>query len=604
MAPPVQTERIIFQCFHSYQASRVNDVPAKCKTGTHYVCLRRAAFSPLVLLFLSLVTLVSLVPPVAAAPRVQVRGNSRLEVRASGPRDRIQVSGTLRDETGSPVPDALVVLTPMADSTMDIPWKTVGSCSGEGGAGAGTVEHAVVTDSMGGFCVVGSLARGEALVRLVYAGGPLHEGTRSEVLWNAQQQPLTVSFAPRPERVDLDGQRVVIFARATTPPGVSSQGLTLVLTEDEGRALATTMTDEAGAAHFDFASSAMQGPGIGTLHVTFPGREDLATTSASATVTRTARVRLAAQQQEVRGDPSRGLVVRVQALTSRGPASSGTIEASLDHDVVGTGHVADGWADVVMTFRPRRDTGSHGVTLRYRPDAPYFEQAGSISVAVIAVQPSLWLRAVPLVLAALVGTWLLRGWWRPKRRERQAMARPSVKGVSSLEIVRPLNTRDRWTGKVVDAHDESPIAHARVRVVVPTFLELDVVVDERTNARGIFEFVLRTAEKDLRLRVESEFHGEIDRPLPPASEMVVALVSRRRLLLDRLVRWARRSGKPWHQQPDPTPGHVARVARGQRGDAVARWAERVEAGAYGPDPVDYRSEKEVRDMEPRGQPLR
>lgn len=451
---------------------------------------------------------------------------------------------------------------------------------------------------------MGSLARGEALVRLVYAGGALHEGTRSEVLWNAHQQPLTVSFAPRPERIDLDGQRVVVFARATAPLGVSSQGLALVLTEDEGRTLARATTDDAGAAHFDFASSAMQGPGIGTLHVTFPGREDLATTSATATVTRTVRVRLAAQQQEVRGDPSRGLVVRVQALTSRGPASGGTIEASLDHDVVGTGHVVDGWADVVLTFRPRRDTASHGVTLRYRPDAPFFEQAGSISLAVIAIQPSPWLRAVPLILAALVGTWLLRGWWRPKRRERQAMARPSVKGVSSLEIVRPLKTRDRWTGRVVDAHDESPIARARVRVVVPTFVDLDIVVDATTDEHGLFEFVLRTAEKDLRLRVESEYHGEIDRPLPPASEMVVALVSRRRHLVDRLVRWARRAGKPWHQEPDPTPGHVARVARGQRGDAVALWAERVEAGAYGPDPVDHRSEKEVRDMEPRGQPLR
>jgi hypothetical protein len=466
------------------------------------------------------------------------------------------------------------------------------------------VEHTVETDSMGGFCVVGSLGRSEALVRLVYAGGALHEGTRSEVLWNAHQQPLTVSFAPRPERVDLDGQRVLIFARAAAPAGVSSHGLALVLTEDEGRPLATATTDEAGAAHFDFPSSAMQGPGIGTLQVTFPGREDLAGASATATVTRSARVRLTAQQKELRGDPSRGLVLRVQADTSRGPANGGTIEASLEHDVVGTGHVVDGWADVVLTFRPRRDTKSHGVTLRYRPDAPYFEQAGSIGVNVIAVQPSLWLRAVPVVLAALVGTWLLRGWWRPKRRERQADVRPSVKGVASLEIVRPLSTRDRWTGRVVDAHDESPIARARVRVVVPTFVDLDVVVDTRTDEQGLFEFVVRTAEKDLRLRVESEYHGEIDRPLPPASEMVVALVSRRRHLVDRLVRWARRAGKPWHQEPDPTPGHVARVARGQRGDAVALWAERVEAGAFGPDPVDYRSEKEVRDMEPRGQPLR
>jgi hypothetical protein len=516
----------------------------------------------------------------------------------------LQIAGSLRDEAGSAIPDALLVVTPMADTSATIPWRSVGRCSEDGSSGAGTFDHAVTTDASGAFCIVGTLARSEALFRVVYAGGPLHEGTRSDILWNARQQPLSVAFAPRPERIDLDAPRVLVFARVTTPPGSSGKGLRLVLTGEDGQDLASAQTDASGFAHFDVPSAALSGPGMGNLTASFSGTDDLAPAHTTATVTRSVRVRLTAHENEVRGDPARGLTVQVRADSSRGAVPTGAVEATLDHELVGVGAVVDGSADVVLTYRPTRDTPHRTVQLRYRPDAPFYEQAGSIAVAVTAVAPSPWLRAVPVVLAAAVAGWLVRGWWRPRRREREKTPRPTLRGESSVDVVRPSPARDQWTGRVVDAHDGSPIAGARVRVVVPSFVDLDVVVDTRTDASGAFDFRIHTAEKDLRLLVESSYHAEVERPLPPASEMVVALASRRRLLLDRLVRWARRGGKPWHQEPDPTPGHVIRVARGHRGDAVAVWAERVERGAYGPDPVDQRLEKEVRDLEPRGQALR
>jgi hypothetical protein len=564
---------------------------------------RRVAFTFLIQ-FMLCAAASTWLSPIVAAPRVQVRGASRLEVRASGPRDQLQVAGTLRDEAGSAIPDALLVVTPMADSSAAIPWRSVGRCSEEGSSGAGTIDHTVTTDTSGAFCLVGALARGEALLRVVYAGGPLHEGTRTDILWNARQQPLSIAFVPRPERVDLDAPRVLVFARASAPPGSSSEGLRLVLTGENGQDLASTLSDASGSAHFDFPSTALDGPGMGNLTASFSGTDDLAAAHTTATITRSVRVRLTAREDEVRGDPSRGLTVQVRADSSRGPVPTGAVEATLDHEVVGAGAVVDGSADVVLTYRPTRDTAPRTVLLRYRPDAPFYEQAGSIPVTVTAVAPSPWLRAVPIALAIVVAGWLVRGWWRPRRREREKTPQPTLRGESSVDIVRPSPARDRWTGKVVDAHDGSPIADARVRVVVPSFVDLDVVVDARTDASGAFDFTVHTAEKDLRLLVESPYHAEVERPLPPASEMVVALASRRRLLLDRLVRWARRGGKPWHQEPDPTPGHVIRVARGHRGDAVAVWAERVERGAYGPDPVDQRLEKEVRDLEPRGQALR
>lgn len=564
---------------------------------------RRVAFTFLIQLLLCAVP-VTWQNPTVAAPRVQVRGASRLEVRASGPRDQLQVAGTLRDETGSAIPDALLVVTPMADSSAAVPWRSIGRCSEEGASETGTVDHTVTTDASGAFCLVGTLARSDALLRVVYAGDPLHEGTRSDVLWNARQQPLSVAFAPRPERVDLDAPRVLVFARVTAPPGSSANDLLLELTGEAGQDFASSRTDATGAAHFDFASKALDGPGMGNLTVAFAGSDDLSPAQTTATITRAVRVRLAAQEDEVHGDPSRGVTVRVRVDSSRGPVPSGAVEAALDHEVVGVGPVVDGTADVVLTYRPTRDAPPRTVVLRYRPDAPFYEQAGSVAVTVVAVAPSPWLRAVPIVLAGVVAGWLVRGWWRPRRREREKTPRFTLRGESSVDIVRPSPARDHWTGRVVDAHDGTPIGGARVRVVVPSFVDLDVVVDARTDAAGAFDFKVHTSEKDLRLLVESPYHTEVERPLPPASEMVVALVSRRRLLLDRLIRWARRGGKPWHQEPDPTPGHVIRVARGHRGDAVAVWAERVERGAYGPDPVDQRQEREVRDLEPRGQAVR
>jgi len=495
----------------------------------------------------------------------------------------------------------------MMGSSTPMAWQGIADCSTDGPlSGAGLVDHTATTDSVGGFCLVGALPTSEASIRIVYGGGPLHDGTRNEVLWNARRQPSSLRFAPRPERIDLDAERVMIFARVTGPEGVSTRGLPLRLTDGDGGTLASARTDESGAAHFDFPSSKLPGPGIGTLRAAFDGRGDLAAATATATVTRSVRVRLRLEQDRVSGDPSRGVLVGVHADTSRGPAQGGTVEAVLDQAVVGAAPVVDGTAEVISTFRPRRETSSYGVSFRYRPDTPYYEASGTAGATIIAEQPSPWLRSLPIALAVVVAAWLLRGWWRPKRRDRAAPARPGVKGQPSLEVLRTSPSRDVWSGRVVDAHDGQPIGGARVRVIVPTFVDLDVVVDETTDEDGTFSFQMRSAEKELRLRVESTYHAEMERPLPPPSDVVVALMSRRRLLLDRLVGWARRAGKPWHREPEPTPGHVHRVAkdRRRRGEAVAAWAQRVQQGAYGPDPVDQEIEREVRELEPGGQPLR
>ena len=76
----------------------------------------------------------------------------------------------------------------------------------------------------------------------------------------------------------------------------------------------------------------------------------------------------------------------------------------------------------------------------------------------------------------------------------------------------------------------------------------------------------------------------------------MVLVSRRRALLDRLVGWARREGRPYDAHPEPTPGHVQRMARS--GDEARAWAEAVERAAYSGDAIDAQREAEVDRLAP------
>ncbi|OQB17291.1 MAG: hypothetical protein BWY17_01065 [Deltaproteobacteria bacterium ADurb.Bin207] len=542
--------------------------------------------------------------PLVAAPRVLVRGASRLEAVASGPQDRIQIHGTLRDEVGEPIADALLLASAMAEPGVTIAWRTVGACTDESTSRSDSTDVPVTTDASGAFCFVGSLARRQAMVRVVFAGSAHFNETQTIAAWNASQQSLSIAFTPRPEKLDLDADRILVFARVTPATTTSVRGLPIALKTEDGSTLATEKTDDSGLVHFDVASAAMAPPGIGALTIAFAGSDHFTPAQATTSVTRSVRVALNTDTQIIRGDPSRGLALQVHALSSRGPVPSGTIEANLNGQVIGTGTVMNGAADVSLTFSPSHGETRYSVDLHYRPDSPFYEPARATPVQVMAEAPSPWIRFIPVAAAIIVTAWLARGWRRPPRREMRASRTPIWKGIASVDVVSASSVRNQWTGRVVDAHDGLPLFGARVRVIAPTFVDEDVVMEVYADDSGHFEFRLPSVEPALRLYVETATHARVDQPLPPASEMVIALASRRRLLIDRLVHWARDRGKPWYREPEPTPGQIAKVARAHHGNEVAVWAEQVERRAFGSDLVDQRIEKEVHDLEPRGHALR
>jgi len=81
-------------------------------------------------------------------------------------------------------------------------------------------------------------------------------------------------------------------------------------------------------------------------------------------------------------------------------------------------------------------------------------------------------------------------------------------------------------------------------------------------------------------------------PLPVPGVIELSLISRRRALLARLVRWAERRGRPWTQPVgEPTPDHIATVAANEAEPRVERWARGLEYLAFGPTPPDAASEQ-------------
>lgn len=543
---------------------------------------------------------------VLSAPRVQVRGSSRIEMQAFGPVSRLTITGTVRDEVGAPIPKARIVLAPLAAPDVPDLWKSIYPC-GQSPASSFVEhsDHALDVDDAGTWCVIASLGRDHATLRATFGGDSLHEGTRSDIVWDAAQRAMTVSFSPRPERVDLDLPRQRVFAHITVPPDVGPSGIALELKDERGELLGSARTDEAGIALFDLATAKLQGPGIGALHVGFPGSASLAATSTSTAITRYAHVKLEPVRDPLQGDPSSGLLGSVRVTTSRGPISGGTVEALFGADVVGSGVVREGESDVSFVFAPPRGAELLKLTLRYVSDTPYFVAGEPGQITIRAVRSGVALRFVPVLLAIGVAAWLLRGWRRPKRLERADTRAAQPKGVASIEVVGSSRAAPHWSGRVVDAHDGEPVASARIRVIAPSFVDLDVVCETHTDGEGRFSFDLNSAARELKLRIEAPLHTELNRPLPAPSELAISLVSRRRTLLQRLVEWARRAGKPWDQPPEPTPGHVVRVATAHhRRDEIATWAENTERKAYGPDPVDARAEREVKAMEPGRQALR
>jgi len=538
---------------------------------------------------------------------VRVRGEAAVRVVAFEQGRSTIVRGDVADDVGASMPSARVEI--LADGA-----RRPATCK-DGGAGSRVELHgktvSVIADERGAFCVSleGGPRRGSA-IRASVAPTELFDGAAGETLVDGDATGLvktTLRIESPPEDVDLD--RLTIRITATLGidrveaerlalTGLRREGLVLEIEDERGTLLGKATTGGDGRARFEVQTSAMAGPGRGELRVRFDGTTALRAIRTAIPIERSARVALALPDAAPTGTDD-GVPLSIDVTTSRGPVDGGVVEARVAGAPAGAASVAGGHAQIFVTI-PGARPGLVPVSLRFVPAAPWFVPGPELTTQIQIKEPSPFALVGLFALVAAVGVWVVQRWRRPPKPKDLATERPP-KPPGHAEIVVVASTRGArgWRGRVIDAHDGVPLAGVEVSITRPTFDGNSVLGSAITDATG--SFILEgegVAPNDSTLRAEGALHAAIEQSLPSPGEMRIALVTRRRALLDRLVRWARSKGSPWDGTREPTPGHVRRVAARSEAEGVEQWANSVEHAAFGPAPVDRTVEREVQAREP------
>jgi hypothetical protein len=554
-----------------------------------------------------------------------LRGIARIDAHVARSHGKLVLSGTVTDDIGAPTPHVRVtvqIATEPAGSAPSTP-SALAPMAPEPCSDAWPVPAleradrlAVDTDSAARFCVRLALPPGRLFAHIEANGSGFVDGARIDLPVDMALQPVTLRFDPEREVVSLDEASTAIDVVATTEDdGLTSAAprLPLTLSSESGGALGSATTNAAGRARFVVPGALFGAPGKGELRVSFAGSAQAGATSYAASVERRTHVELEGPESAGGRLPlassEREVALHVVARATcpscgRSGAPTGTIEVRVgDGDasrLAGAAPLAQGEARVVVTFAtPSEGEGAAPVRLDYVPDAPWFEAAGPLRLIQPLHPPSGLDQALLALTGAGVFVWLAAGRLprHASAKERSPGGLPIPESAAGVELLRADGSGARaWNGRVVDGHEGTAIAGARIALERPGFERVEVVAEASSDADGVFALSPAEVRPGDRLVAEGLLHGVHRVPAPPFGEVRVALVSRRRALLDRLVGWARRKGRPYDAHPEPTPGHVQRMAR--PGDAARAWAEAVERAAYSGAPIDAQGEAEVDRLAP------
>src|SRR5688572_24427870 len=568
---------------------------------------RRAMLRPrmrfgAVRLLLTLVVVVSFLglgsrTALGAEARVRVRGTARVEASIATSGSRTELAGVVTDDTGRPVPSAKVQVRWTAPSGSALILPPHETCTGPSSQRARdytgpAAEITVTADAWGRFCVRFPLELPDGNLVVGYVDGRGLLDGASVALSLTQPSEVELRFVPPPQTLSADREQLTLQIEARQRSGqaaTASRPLTLSWHPDDAPAVVLGRRDaHAGElVRIPFATRELRAPGVGELRARF-GNDEHATEAKARTMT-AASVELRTQPR-VEADSDGNAELEVFLDSRLGPPSSGSVEALAAGRTVGIGAVAAG--RVVLTLRAGAGARPVPVKLRYLPSAPWWLPGAEQSL-MVRVPPLTPLRRAPWVLAlAALGAWVFLLWRRPRSATRRAERRVAAVHAGTPAVVwePPRAGSGGYSGRVFDAHDGHPIAGAQVRIRAP-----EGEASAITDANG--EFRLEGARAGGALHVSATWHASLDHNAPPPGFLSVALVTRRRALLARLVELSGRLRGA--SETEPTPGEVARHAAGvARGD-VAVWARAVEGAVYGPDPVDADRQAAVSALEPR-----
>lgn len=545
--------------------------------------------------------------PRAAATPLHVTGTAGVEASALLRDGALEVSGRLLDDRGVALRGAEVRVGLGEEGLRPRPPPTPSACRGAPRPRVTEAEIAQLTDDTGTFCLVITPAAPTDRVTVRYPGDDDHDASPiTAVPVVAGPRSVALGFAPTPRHLALDAGDPRIWVRAEViPPGASPERVALavlVANPDGGeQPVAEVSTSSGERTAVPLPVAALGGPGRATLLLRFTGAGELPPATRRVVVEKTARVDLALAGPP-QGDVSRVSVrVPVRATSRLGPVSTGSVELRWGEQTVGAAPVVAGTANPVARL-DAAPGAPLSLTARYLPDSPWWLAGEPLAITLALPPAPLWRRWPWMLAGAGAALWVLRGWRRPGARapHEPAPAPALPPGKPAVEVLSVGRAHGGWQGHVRDAHLGSPIALAEVAVLGPSAAGSRILARAVTDEGGQFRLGPADGSSDgARLRVEAPWHSALEQPVPASGELLVSLVTRRRAILDRLVGWAERVGRPWFWGPaEPTPGHVARVAR-ERGDAgVAAWAEAAEAAAFGAEPVDSVRERAVAERAP------
>ncbi len=549
----------------------------------------------------------------ADAVTLRVRGGSELDLVAFERPSEVVLRGEISDEVGASVGRVSIRIEALGPDGKTMPLDPPRSCAEDARTPARheRTAYVVTTGERGDFCVVTGGRFAGAKFKASFAGNNHFEGSEAQaspVPENEQRADTSLRFESAPTTLDLDKESHILTvsvrisrldAARLLLDSSKREKLSLLLSDERGTKLGEALTGGDGKARFTIKSRDLAPPGNGELKLEFAGDKQLAAAKTSIAITRTATAVLDVPES-VTGDPDGGLAIDLEVGSSHGPVDGGIVEALLGNDAVGAGRVENGHVKLVVTF-PGGAAGSIPISLRYVSSSPFWQAGPPSTVNIRVAGPSPIRQAVLGIVGLALAGWIVAKWRRaPKSEKSDSLLPPPPSGRPEILVLDRPSGLKGWRGLVADAHDGYPIAGADLRILVPSFDGKGELASATTDNEGRFTLDLADAPREARLVVEGSLHATYEQPLPAPSVLRVALVTRRRALLDRLVRWARVRGSPFDSSKEPTPGHVRRVAARTGAGSIETWAEDVEHAAFGPTDVTREIEQGIVSAEPTG----
>jgi hypothetical protein len=548
--------------------------------------------------------------------RVRLKGSVRIDAHVGRSSGKVVLSGSVADETARPTPNLRVIVSALRKLNgggLDMP---VSSALPEACSNAGLRPIALsadrlllVTDDEGRFCVRFTLPADQYTARVEAGSSELLDGATRDVTFDSSVVTLStlgLRFDPEPRQLLLDETTTTIDVVASpdedAPIDVVAD-LSLQLWNETGELLSRATTNASGRARFVFPSLRLGLPGNGELRVVFAGSLKAAPSAKSVPLERATRVLLAAARALNGALPASAadtvtldvLAVAACKANGCGVVPTGVVEAFSGDTMAGAAALSQGEARIVATFATAQ-IGETTLRLRYLPDAPWFLRASDLLLTQPIRGLSRWDKLGMTLSGLAVVAWFLLSRLPSRKR---SLKRPNPAPQLPAPGVRVLNAtaaRSGWSGRVVDVHDGTAIAGARIVMERPGFERTAVVVETFSDAKGEFRLPDAITQPGDQLRVENPLYAPLRRALPSPGDLEVSLLLRRRQLLDKLISWARKRGGRFDARPEPTPGHVRRAAGSE--PQIAAWADAVERTVYGGAIVDARAQAEVEQIGP------